>query len=347
MQLIATGDPFSVSPYYYTSDNTGHGNTISSVVTARGCEQLDVLGIKQYLHKSPDDIRTCFQKIKKLPPNCDLLLEHGKLIVRSQQAIKTVNKNLFELLVQALRRDTACYTRCALALSGGIDSALILALIKEAAIENIEIYTLATGMQGYCELEITKRTAQYYGVKLNIAKASQVDFVNALPAAIRSCEAPLYNLHPVSKLLLARAMKSDGVDCVISGDAADQVFSGSAANNYLPIVGSIMRGEGIGFVSPFFDKQVVAFGLSVMDSDKSALRKLGLSLLPEFLQQQKKQPRLAPVMDAGKYWNQKCIDRIAQQINLQPDLANDSLTMLWTTLGMLVQTICEKQTCVE
>ncbi|MES2824105.1 MAG: asparagine synthase-related protein [Pseudomonadota bacterium] len=345
MQLIARGDPFSVFPYYYISGSVGHGSTISSIVTAHGCEQLDALGIKQYLNKNPDDIRTCFQEIKKLPPNCDLLLENGELTLRSQEPIISDNDNLFALLVQALRRDTAKYSRCALALSGGIDSAMILALIKEAAINNVEIYTLATGIQEYCELEVTKRTARYYGVKLNVVQASQADFVNALPDAISSCETPLYNLHPVSKLLLARAMKNNGVDCIITGDAADQAFSGSVANNYLPIVGSIMRGEGMGFASPFFDKQVVAFGLSVMDSDKSALRKLGLSLLPEFLQHQKKQPRLAPAMNVNNYWNQKCIDQIAKQLNLQPDLHNDALKMLWTTLGMLVHTICEKKSC--
>lgn len=345
MQLIAAGDPFSVFPYYYVSDSVGHGNTISSIAAVHGCEQLDVVGIKQYLTKNPDGMRTCFEEIKKLPSNCDLLLEDGKLTVRSQQPIHTVTGNLFELLIQALRRDTANYSRCALALSGGIDSALILALCKEAAIENMEVYTLATGMHEYCELEMTKRTAHYYGVKLNIIEASQADFVKALPDVISSCETPLYNLHPVSKLLLARAMKNNGVDCIVTGDAADQAFSGAAASNYLPIVGSIIRSEGIGFVSPFFDKKVVAFGLSVMDADKSALRKLGLSLLPRFLQQQKKQPRLAPAMDINIYWNQKSIDRIAQQINLQPDLHNDSLKMLWTTLGMLVQTICEKKSC--
>ncbi len=347
MQLVVEGDSFSVFPYYYIPGSNIHGNTIASIVATHGREQLDMLGIKQYLNKLPDGIRTCFHEIKKLPPNCDLLLQDDELTVKSQQPIMTDNCNLLELLIQALRRDTAKYAHCALALSGGIDSALILALLKEAAINDVEIYTLATGMQGYCELEMTKRTAHYYGVKLNIIQANQADFINALPAAIKSCETPLYNLHPVSKLLLARAMKNNGIDCIITGDAADQAFSGSPASNYLPIVGSIMRGEGIGFASPFFDKQVVAFGLSVMDSDKSALRKLGLLLLPDFLQQQKKQPRLAPAMDVNIHWNQKYISGVAKQISLQPDLHNDSLKMLWTTLGILVQTIREKKSCVE
>jgi len=345
MKLLAESDSFAVTPYYYLPGSDIHGDTISSVIESAAFGKLDSVGVSQYLNKAPDGTRTCFQGISKLPPNQRLLLVNGELTTEKLPPIRLPSHNLRNLLVQALIEATAGYSRYGLALSGGLDSALVLSLLREAGVENIEVYTLATGMQGYCELEISKQTAKYFGVKLNIIHATDKDFINALPEVITSIETPIYNLHPVSKLLLARAMKADGIDCIITGDAADQAFSGSPAANYLPLVGAIMRDQEIGYVSPFFDKYVVAYGESVSDENKTTLRKLSSSLVPTFLQSQEKQPRFAPDFNISRYWNPQNINLISDHLNMTPDIQTEASRTLWTTLGMLSQNLLRDKIC--
>ena len=136
------------------------------------------------------------------------------------------------------------------------------------------------------------------------------------------------------------------VNCMITGDGADQVFSGVSSANYLPLVGAIMRDQEMGYVSPFFDQQVVSYGEKVSDANKSQLRTLGVSLLPEFLHHQKKQPRLAPAFNLEHYWRKNAINWVSEHLNIRPNLQTDASKTLWTTLGMLVEHVFGTLPCV-
>jgi asparagine synthase (glutamine-hydrolysing) len=339
MNFVTDSDPFAVTPYYYVPDSAIHGSSIASIIRTNGFRGLNKEGIHQYLEKKPDGILTCINSINKLPPNHQLRLESDKLTVHRKPDEQSCTSTLPSLLTQALQTTTTKYSRCALALSGGLDSALVLGLLRESSIPNIEVYTLATGMTDYCELELTKRTAAYYGVKLNIVWATGNDFVEALPDAIRSSETPLFNLHPVSKLLLARRMAADGIDCIITGDAADQVFSGVDAKNYLPIVGAIVKNEGLAYASPFFEPKIVHYGKTQIDENKSALRNICHSLVPEFVQVQKKKSRYAPSLDINRYWDSTCINWISKDISMPIDISSYAKKSLWITLGILINSM--------
>ncbi|TRY28299.1 hypothetical protein FOI67_17475, partial [Geobacillus sp. LEMMJ02] len=59
---------------------------------------------------------------------------------------------------------------------------------------------------------------------VKIVRVNEADFVAALPRTTHAVEEPMFNLHPVAKLLLAEAMAADGVEVAITGDGADQVL---------------------------------------------------------------------------------------------------------------------------
>ncbi len=337
MNLIASTDAFAVFPYYYARKGCQHGETIAEVLQAVGDYSLDSIGIRGYLDRAPDNSRTCFREVQKLPPHHDLFESAGGLVAEDRSIRQCATTNLFELLRSAIAEHVPRHKKCALALSGGLDSAIVLAFAKNVLKLDIPVFTLATNIPDYCELEATRRTARHFGVDLTVFRATEADFVDMLPDVISSAEVPLYNLHAVSKMIFCRRVREEGFDCVLTGDAADQVFAGSAAGNYLPIVGAIMRHEKMGYFSPFFDEHVVAYGQSVADSNKTALRELAKRLVPDFLLNQPKTPRLAPGMDISRYWDAQSIEWICETTNLECKMDDANQRTLWTTLGLLVR----------
>jgi hypothetical protein len=336
---------YAVTPYYYAPEQNLHGATIFSIFQKGSFSQLDIDGTIKYLCRQPDISKTCFKGIQKLRPNHSLKLINGTLTEFEMKKKLSGNFDLHFKLIELLTSYSIKYERCALALSGGFDSTLLLSLIREAELSNFEIYTLKSNLPGYCEYETTKKTADYFGVELKEVTASISNFIEVLPSVVRSTEAPIYNLHLASKFILATAIKSDGVNCLITGDAADQVFSGTESNNYLPLVGSIMRDIGISYDSPFFNDDIISYGSTRQHKNKTALKKLNGIKMPRSILNQQKTPRLAPPFDISQHWNKKAVNCASEQLGIAPTLSSDASKTLWTSLGILTDhffgdTIC-------
>lgn len=240
-------------------------------------------------------------------------------------------------LAEALR--AACSRvpagRAALALSGGVDSAVLAALLRGRA----TLYTLETGMHGYCEAEEAQAVADILKMPLRRVRVGEEEFLKELPGAIAGCESPLYNLHPVSRHLLARAVRRDGFDVLITGDGADEVFRGTQGWDYLPIVGGLMRAAGIVGWAPFLD-----IGVVERDPDKRVLRVFAEELgLPGVMRP--KLPRFAPAMDVLRYWDEAKVIEIGREIGREPSPATDRERVGWTTLMMFVDSYPGLRAC--
>ncbi len=135
--------------------------------------------------------------------------------------------------------------RVALALSGGLDSALLLALLATSFRGSMPaVYVLAPRLPGgadYDESAAAVGLARSLELKATVIEAAEQDFLLGLPACAALAETPLYNAHPVAKHLLFEQLAADEIDVVITGDGADQVFAGAPSEIYLPIVGASPR----------------------------------------------------------------------------------------------------------
>lgn len=223
----------------------------------------------------------------------------------------------------------------ALALSGGLDSALLLALLHDMGARHIPVYILATGLPDYCERDAALAVARRLHAEAVVIDATADDFVAALPAVIRHIEEPLYNLHPVAKLLLARAMRRDGIDIAISGDGADQVLTRDVSADYLPLCHALFDAAGVTLHAPFLDAAVVRHLVSIApDAHKQCLRDLAaLFDLPSRLVSGPKRSRLAPAMDLSAWLDRPRIVALAHALDRPaPDLSADAQRVLWTTL---------------
>jgi asparagine synthase (glutamine-hydrolysing) len=174
----------------------------------------------------------------------------------------------------------------AVAVSGGLDSWVLVRLLQELG-RPVRGYTLATGIAGYCELERTQALAEQFAVPMTVFRAP--DLEAALERFLRVTRTPIYNLHPVSKLLLAEGLRDAGVEAVMGGDAADQVFRGETTCDLLPLTQACFAYAGVRLHLPF-----QAVTVAAPDPDKRALRELAAALgLPAI----PKRPTLVPGPD--------------------------------------------------
>lgn len=324
------------APCYYSVEQGAHAARAAQLVRAQPVSDWDLEGVRNYLHRAPDGKRTCFDGVQQLAKGESLWGDGKHVEIRPAHPEERTDASLLPLLEQAMQRVMADGKKAAVALSGGLDSALVITLLKRIGLPNVPVATLATGLEGYCELASTRQAAKMLGIHdLAVIEASGDALVEALPHAIRAAEAPLFNLHPVSRWLLAQALHREGFEVLITGDGADQLFAGSDPRNYVPIVGALTRESGLDLRSPFFDAALAA-STPAPSQDKAVLREIATDLLPSELLARPKKPCYAPELDVSRHWQADRIEDLAGKLGEPPSRpGGDANATLWTTLGLL------------
>lgn len=344
-------DRLGVHPLYFLEGGRGGGRgdraavagSIAALVRegSPGPLRPDREGLRRWLAGDPDDRRTCFHGIGLVPAGHRLVLGEAGPRLHPPPPLPEPRGSLRAALVAAVAAIVEGPRRTAIALSGGLDSALVLAIARRELGRALPVVTLAIDIPGYGEREATRRMARAQGVELHEIPATAADFVDALPEAVRAVEVPMFNAHPVSKLLLARALRRAGFDAVLTGDAADQAFAGAPRHNYLPLVGRLFRSQGIEPCSPFFDPGVLAHAaLGPADPDKRALREAAARWLPHADAHAPKARRLAPDLGVERLVGTAAMQRLAARLGLPPPRLDDerarcahaTLCLLWQAL---------------
>jgi asparagine synthase (glutamine-hydrolysing) len=340
----AVRDRLGVHPLYFREDGSAMADTIAQLLREGPPRppRPDHEGLRRYLAGDPDDRHTCFSGIGLVPAGHRLVLDEAGPHLHPPPPLPEPRDRLHDALVAAVAAILEPPRRVALALSGGLDSALVLAIVRRALGRSIPVVTLAIEIPGYGELEATRRTAQSLGVALHEIRATADDYLAALPAAVRAVEVPLFNPHPVAKLLLATALRREGFHAVITGDAADHVFAGAPQHNYLPLVGALSRSQGVEPCSPFFDPGVLAHAAHLpMDPQKRALRELAARWLPHAITEAPKQRRLAPDLGVERLVGTATMLALTARLGLPPPRLDDersrcahtTLCLLWSALA--------------
>jgi asparagine synthetase B (glutamine-hydrolysing) len=338
--ILRERDPFGFEQVVY---HPGSGRFAGSLrdLTRSGTLAVgppDADAIAGYLSGARLEGRTVLRDYRQLAPGQALLSTPlGPTTVQSP--VTAIPGDLQTLLLEALQWIVADTRPTALALSGGLDSALLLSMLHARGVRHIPAYILATGMPGYDERDTALATARRLGADVVVVEVRAQAFVDAIPDAMRHLDEPLYNLHPVAKLLLARAMRRDGIAVAISGDGVDQVMRRDASADYLPLCRTLFQAEGVELAPPFLDRHVVAHLLSLPpDADKACIRRLGQRYgVAQDLIEGPKRSRLAPAMDLDALLPRERIAALAATLCMPPPaLVGDAERVHWATLQLLL-----------
>jgi len=185
-----------------------------------------------------DTYNTIFKDVKQIQPGTVLIIdikekkfeEYKYFEIKYEENYiddfeETKNKLYIEM-DKAIKIRTLSDKKVGITLSGGIDSASILALSSKY-LKNKDCYTISFENSGiFDEYSYAKEMADMYSFNFNPIFVNSEILLDNFEKAIFHSEQFCINLHVSSKYLLFKKMYEDGVKVSLSGEGSDEIFFG-------------------------------------------------------------------------------------------------------------------------
>ncbi|HCX13918.1 MAG TPA: asparagine synthase (glutamine-hydrolyzing) [Rhodospirillaceae bacterium] len=240
-KLILARDPFGIKPLYYaeTEASFSFASEPQALIAAElVASSLNVSVRDETLAlQFSTGTSTVFENIKRLNPGETLVVQNGRITAQLKHSnvlctdvITRSDSNSLSEFDHVWRESVAVHQRSdvpyGMFLSGGIDSAAVLAMMAQLNDAPVLAYTAAfPGTDAYDERESARGMAQSAGAHHVEVEISADDFWQTLPdiAAVVDDPTPDYAIIPT--YLLARRAAND-VKVVLTGEGGDEVFAG-------------------------------------------------------------------------------------------------------------------------
>jgi len=239
-RLVVARDPMGVKLIYYQIENgqLTFGSEIRPVLAAKeSMPEISPAAVALFLRfrYTPSPL-TIFQDIKKLAAGTMLVVENGKC--REERWYKftpspfpnrisdsEAAEELLSLYRKAVRRHLSADVPVGILLSGGMDSALLLALMNEHG-RNWPAYTVGYGKKfADDELQAAAQTALRLGARHVAVKLDQHEFEKSFPKIVESLEEPVATSSIVPMYFVCRRARQD-VKVAFLGQGPDELFGG-------------------------------------------------------------------------------------------------------------------------
>jgi asparagine synthase (glutamine-hydrolysing) len=238
-RLILARDPFGVKPLYWWSDGRRlaaasevRALMASGLVSAR----LDPVALDHVLTwRFVPSPRTMFAGISKLPPAGVLVAKDGRVRVVNQRAAPgepladasadELADALREGIVAAAQRQTMSDVPYGTFLSGGVDSAAIVAGISRSGVRPLTFTVGFPDQRSRDESPEAAETARLLGADHHATALREIEFQGALPKAVAHLEEPCGTPSSPALLALSR-FAARSVKVALSGQGADEPLGG-------------------------------------------------------------------------------------------------------------------------
>lgn len=238
-KLILSRDKIGVKPlYYHYSDGTLiFASEIKSIIQIPIVKRIaSYNSIFQYLTYSfvPSPI-TMFDGINKIPAGHTLIVDSSGISVHKywdlnyseeiKMSITSENMILF-LLENAVRKRLMSDVPLGAFLSGGVDSSLVVALMRKIDSETkIMSYTVGYDEEEYSELKYARLVSEMYETDHRELVIGSDDYWNALPNFAWSQDEPSISESGVAFQILSK-FASPNIRVALCGEGSDEVFAG-------------------------------------------------------------------------------------------------------------------------
>lgn len=190
--------------------------------------------------------RTLFQNIKQLPPGHFLLVEDGQIKIADYfdldypletsptEESATLSRSLEQEYIEEFARLFEESVRLRLFadfpvvchLSGGLDSASVLAMAAKNSGRPLHCFTVSFQEEGYDELPIAREMADLVQAELHTVQVSNLDIINNLEDACYLSEGLAVNGHLSAKHILNKTIHQAGFRVSLTGEGSDEVLAG-------------------------------------------------------------------------------------------------------------------------
>jgi asparagine synthase (glutamine-hydrolysing) len=248
--LFLARDHFGVAPLFYAvvGGRFLFGSEIKAILAHPGVERrVDLTGLDQVFSLpglvSP---RTMFEGIESLPPgHCMTVDARG---VRSRpywdllyppagepaeaRSEESSREETEHCLMQAVLRRLHADVPVGAYLSGGLDSSLVTALMRENGAGSIESFSITFANELLDERKHQRLMADQLGCRHHEIDLGLHGIESRLRSVIWHCECPLKESYNTASLALSAAARQHGVPVVLSGEGADELFAGYIGYRY-------------------------------------------------------------------------------------------------------------------
>ncbi|HTV62229.1 MAG TPA: asparagine synthase (glutamine-hydrolyzing) [Verrucomicrobiae bacterium] len=239
-RLVLARDAMGIKLIYYRMDQgqLSFGSEIRPVLAARDSlpdVHTAALGLFLRFRYTPSPL-TIFKGVKKLAAGTMLIAENGNCRVERwyhyvpapfPERIKDgeAAEELLELYRRSVKRHLSADVPVGVLLSGGMDSALLLALMNEYG-NHWPAYTVGYGRRfADDELRAATQTALHLGARHVAVRIDQYDFEDSLPKIVEYLEEPVASSSVVPMYFVCKRARED-VKVALIGQGPDELFGG-------------------------------------------------------------------------------------------------------------------------
>jgi asparagine synthase (glutamine-hydrolysing) len=239
-RLVVARDAMGIKLIYYriNEGRLSFGSEIRPLLTAEDkLPEVDPVAINLFLRfrYTPSPL-TVFEGIRKLAPGTMLVVENGECRIRrwynytpvpfeSPKQEEEATHELLGLYRAAVKRHLLSDVPVGILLSGGMDSGLLLALMKENG-GSWPSYTIGYGNTfADDELKDAAETASLMGARHSPVQLEQAEFEQSLPHIVDCLEEPVATSSIVPMYFVSKRAREE-VKVALIGQGPDELFGG-------------------------------------------------------------------------------------------------------------------------
>ena len=181
--------------------------------------------------------KTMFKGIWELPPGHSMSVEGGNVRVwpywrldyshiHDQMSEEECSGRLLELLSDATRIRLRSDVPVGAYLSGGLDSSVITALIKQCSGTRLKTFSVTFEDAEFDESAYQQDVIDFLGTDHRAVSCSYADISGVFPDVIRHTEKPILRTAPAPLYLLSRLVRQHGYKVVLTGEGSDEFLGG-------------------------------------------------------------------------------------------------------------------------
>ncbi|HAM88679.1 MAG: Asparagine synthetase [Candidatus Falkowbacteria bacterium GW2011_GWC2_38_22] len=252
-ELFAARDQFGVKPFFYFWDNQRFifSSEIKGILEHKIEKNINQNALNCYFcllyTLGPD---TIWQNISKLLPGHYLVLNKTGLNLKKYWSIQLgqaisdreeAKARIKELLRASVKRQMIADVEVGMFLSGGLDSTIVLGLMKELTEKKIKTFSVGFAVSADQDEKfnqdaiLAKRTSAFYGTEHHEIYLNEQDMIANLENMVSAMDELVYSPTQVANLLLARLAKQK-VKVVLGGDGGDELFGGYTRYYYYNLI---------------------------------------------------------------------------------------------------------------
>lgn len=238
-RLLLARDRMGIKPLYYSvrGGSLCFGSEVKCILAAGGsARSIDPLGLDQLLtFEYTASPTTLLSDVRKLAPAGWLTFSAGTLHqgrfwslpageVAAVEDVEELTERLRHTFLGAVRRQLASDVPLGAFLSGGIDSSILVAAMKEVSPTPPLTFSIGFGDPTYSELAYARAVAAHCGTRHH-EEILTPDYLAVLPEVISQLDQPIADFSVFPTLLVARIARQR-VTVALGGDGGDELFGG-------------------------------------------------------------------------------------------------------------------------